>query len=431
MDVVKIVAIVSFFALAACSQQKSVTEVFPEQNTAQSTNCTETRKNNQFIVQWEDGHMSVETDTDAESFSKNFIELKIHKIKHVEFDKIISIRNSFKLEETEIQSLAVQDISDDWGANRISADAVWSQGIDGSDVIVAVIDGAVDYDHTQIIPRLAKNSAEANGEAGVDDDGNGYPDDIYGWDFENKGSPKPTPNPKPYDDHGTHVAGIILADAIQNGRMHGVAPKARLVPIKFLNDEGLGNLSDAIKGIDYAISRGAKIINASWGGASCSDAFKNAIAALETKNILFVAASGNGDKYGVGIDYDRDPTSYTYPAVFNFSNQITVAATSFTDYMTGFSNRSYSLVHIGAPGVDIVSTVSGGFIKMTGTSMAAPFVSGAAALLWSAKPKATAQQIKTALLNSAEVIAGKELKVSSRGRLNVEKALDEIRRLVP
>jgi subtilisin family serine protease len=307
----------------------------------------------------------------------------------------------------------------------IHADAVWNQGFYGQGVTVAVVDTAVDITHPQLIPRFAINDKEANGKSGQDDDGNGYVDDILGWDFIRNAPPAVITDNQVY--HGTHVAGIIAADPTK-GSMSGVAPQAKILQASFI-DENNGSMSDAIKAIQYAAFRGARIINASWGGPDCSATLQETIAEVGNQGVLFVVASGND-----GYDYDRlGPTSYQYPAVFNLPNMLSVAATDALDQLTSFSNRSYSLVHIGAPGSDIRSTVptitdSSGYRVLQGTSMATPFVSGAAALLWSAKPTATVAQIRQALVNSTDF---RSYKVSTQGRLNVEKALTEIRRIVP
>ena len=213
-----------------------------------------------------------------------------------------------------------------------------------------------------------------------------------------------------------------------------MAPQADLIPINFMDDTGGGDISNAISAIQYATARGAKVINASWGGSGCNAALADAINGAGQKGVLFVTAAGND-----GYDYDRlSSYYYRYPAVFNLESQITVAATTIfsisgSEILANFSNKSYSLVHIGAPGEYIRSTVpafasSTGSAYLDGTSMAAPYVSGAAALLWSAKPNATAAQVKQALLSSVD---NKSVKVSTRGRLNVTKALTEIRRIVP
>jgi len=405
--------------LISCAQPKSTSTVFDSNDTASAKCAGESVQyvKNRFIVQWEDGRVTVEHAENAEVFKEDFIAPNLEQIKKVEYDQKVHV--SDVITASEVSSMA----GDTWGLDRIKASSAWTQGFKGQNVTVAVVDTAVDINHVQLKPRLVINDAEANGKAGVDDDGNGFIDDVNGWDFVNN-KPNPTPNPDPTKDHGTHVAGIILADPT-TGSMSGVAPEARLLPVSFLGNDGSGSLGDAVVAIQFAAQRGAKVINASWGGEYCSEALKNSINALGAKNVLFAVASGNE-----GIDFDTTG-NYVYPAVYNFAHTITVAASSANDYLTGFSNRSFGLVHLAAPGVNIFSTVRGGYQYLTGTSMATPFVSGAAAVLWSARPNATASQIRQALISGVDVTPGKEMKVLSQGRLNLEKPLAEIRRLVP
>jgi subtilisin family serine protease len=244
-----------------------------------------------------------------------------------------------------------------------------------------------------------------------------------GWDFIRNEAPGLIDDPKVV--HGSHVAGIILADP-EKGPLSGVAPKSKLLQASFLDSEN-GSLGAAIQAIAYSAENGARIINASWGGRDCSATLKETIADVGAKGVLFVTASGNE-----GIDYDLYP-AYSYPAVFNLFSMISVAASDSLDRLAAFSNKSFYLVHLAAPGSGIRSTVpliseSSGYEILSGTSMAAPFVSGAAALLWSARPNATVTQIRQALLNSVD---NRNYKVSTQGRLNVEKALTEIRRIAP
>ena len=142
--------------------------------------------------------------------------------------------------------------------------------------------------------------------------------------------------------------------------------------------------------------------------------------------MLIVTAAGNGDNHGVGLNVDVIPT---YPSAYNFLNQLNVAATTFDDYLISFSNYGVRTVHVGAPGVNIFSTVPGNKVEsMSGTSMAAPMTSGAAALIWSALPKATASQVKQALIKSVDIVPGRQIEVLSRGRINVSKAYNELKR---
>lgn len=418
----------SAILLSACAQNKSSDSVFPE-NTSSSSCSTDTLLKNKFIVNYEDGRIEVVEMENREVFVRHFLEPKLDQIKHVEYDQLIVLDDP--------QSSTQLDITPNnsglWGPGKIQADSVWAEGIDGTGVLVGVVDAAVDYDQPQLATTLARNSFEtANG---FDDDGNGLVDDEYGWDFyDNQPKPiisLPANSDDPKNEHGSHVAGIILADP-SKGSVKGVAYGAKLIPANFMNSVGAGTMSGAVQAVRYVASRGAKVINASWGGYNCSATLRQTIADVSNngnngKGILFVAAAGND-----GVDFDRT-ARYTYPAVFNFANQLTIAATNVSDAMANFSNRSYNLVHFAAPGVNILSTVptmfnTGGVASLDGTSMAAPMASGAAALLWSARPDATAAQIKQALMASTDA---KLLKVSTQGRLNVRRALEELRRILP
>ncbi len=420
MEVRKLLLAASLLGSVACQENKSVEPVASYKNGEQASTCpAESMVKTRFLVKYKDGHVEVINAENETVFERDFLEPNLEKIKRVEYDSIVT------LSEPTAEGEVTADAASDWGPTMIHANAAWSQGVYGQGVTVAVVDTAVDITHPQLVSRFAVNAAEANGQSGQDDDKNGYVDDVSGWDFIlNKPSTAIT-DPNTY--HGTHVAGIIAADPTA-GSMSGIAPQAQIVQASFI-DSSHGSMGAAIKAIQYAASRGAKIINASWGGPDCSQSLKEAIAEVGNQGVLFVVAAGND-----GYDYDRlGSASYQYPAVFKIANMITVAATDAMDLMTSFSNRSFNFVHIGAPGANIVSTVpritdSTGYHALDGTSMAAPMVSGAAALLWSAKPTASVAQIRQALLNSTDF---RSYKVSTQGRLNVEKALTEIRRIVP
>ncbi len=409
MDVQKFLsAVACILVLSACGK-KSTESVFAENGALDSSACMGQAVKNKFIVQWEDGKFTVESAKDAEEFKEKFLKPNLENIKQVEYDRLIQLDRS-----SEVRTSAA---GDSWGQQMIKADSLWAQGIYGQNIKVAVVDAFVDVTHPQIAPRIAINYGEVPNN-GKDDDGNGYIDDYYGASFVSNPGTTTTKSP-----HGTHVAGIIAADS-SYGSVYGTAPRAQIIPAQFIANDGGGSLGDAVLALQYAAARGAKIINASWGGAPCVASLRNAFQQLESKGILIVVAAGND-----GRDVDVYPE---FPASFNLSNQITVAASSRTDFMTSWSNSGYTSVHVAAPGEQILSTVpNNGTAYMDGTSMATPFVSGTAALLWSAKPNATAFQIKQAILQSVDVTSGHEFKVSTRGRINVQKALQVLNQLVP
>lgn len=411
MDVQRFLsAVVCILVLSSCGNKKTSNTVFPENGALDTSSCSGQAIQNKFIVQWEDGKFSVESAADAQSFIKEFVEPQIENIRHIDFDRKITINKAVSA-----QSAAV---ADSWGQDRISARQVWAANVFGEGIKVAVVDAYVDVHHPQIAPRIAINTKEIPDNK-IDDDQNGVVDDYYGAKFLSTPEDPNSTN----SGHGTHVSGIIAADP-QYGPVEGVAPKAQIIPAQFISNDGSGSLGDAVLAMQYAASRGAKIINASWGGAPCVPSLRNTFVELQNKGILIVVAAGND-----GRDIDVYPE---YPASFNVATQITVAASSMTDFMTSWSNSGFKSVHVAAPGEHILSTVPGSSAAyMDGTSMAAPFVSGAAALLWSAYPTATAEQIKSAIMNSVDVDPGHEFKVKTRGRINVEKALRSLKQELP
>lgn len=344
------------------------------------------------------------------------------------------------------------EFSKQWGMNDIGVKNSW-QSTRGQSMVVAVIDTGVDYTHEDLIDNLWRNPGEYGKDAqgrdkasnGIDDDMNGYVDDTVGWDFVKNDN-------KPYDlsvdpmqillgggnpGHGTHVAGAVAARG-DNGRgVTGVAPEAKIMCLRFLSEKGEGDTAGAIKAIQYAIKNGAKILSNSWGseGEDPADeqgnqALRDVITEAERAGVLFVAAAGNGHQ-GVGYDNDTDPKP-AYPASYENENIISVAAVDSSDALGSFSNWGIKSVDIAAPGVVVFSTTVGGKysdtvidllgIKATwdGTSMAAPHVSGAAALYWAKHPNATWREVKDAILNSTKPVSALRSKILSGGKLNVE-----------
>ncbi|HHI94659.1 MAG TPA: hypothetical protein ENK04_14305 [Gammaproteobacteria bacterium] len=280
----------------------------------------------------------------------------------------------------------------------------------GSDVIIAIVDTGVDYNHSELSNNIWNNSAEIANN-GRDDDGNGFVDDVRGWDFANNDS-----NPMDDNDHGTHLAGTIAASGNNGSGVAGVNWSARIMPLKFMDSTGAGSSADAIAAIDYAVANGARVINASWGGGPFSSAMFNAISAANDAGVLFVAAAGNESN-----NNDRTPS---YPADYDLPNVISVAATDDADTLAGFSNFGANSVDLGAPGVSILSTVrNNGYASFNGTSMAAPHVTGVAALVIADNPNIGIPALRAALLDNTDAVADLAGRTVTGGRLNAFKAL--------
>lgn len=286
----------------------------------------------------------------------------------------------------------------------IDASQAWDYGTSTS-VVVAVIDSGIDYNHIDLAANIWNNSREVAGN-GVDDDGNGYVDDIRGWNFV-------AHNNNPMDDngHGTHVAGTIGAVGNNGVGVSGVAWQARLMALKFLDASGSGMLSDAVSAIDYARTNGAKIINASWGGGGFSSVLQSAIQRFQSAGGIFVAAAGN--------EASNNALVASYPANYDLANVVSVAASTSYDTLASFSNYG-SNVDIAAPGQSILSTVPGNsYAVYSGTSMATPHVAGAMALLWGQAPALTATQLIDLVMSNTDSVL---LSQTVHGRLNVGKA---------
>ena len=286
----------------------------------------------------------------------------------------------------------------------IDAPEAWDITTGSSDIIVAVIDTGVDYNHPDLAANMWTNPDETLN--GIDDDGNGYIDDIRGWDFFSDDN-------DPYDEsgHGTHCSGTIAAEGNNDMGVVGVSWNAKIMPLRFLGPEG-GYTSDAVLAINYAIDNGADIMSNSWGGGGYSKALENAIYAANDAGILFVAAAGNA-----GTDNDEYPH---YPSSYDVPNIVSVAATDRYDNLAYFSCYGLESVDLGAPGVTIASTYpDNSYCYMSGTSMAAPHVAGAAALIKAQYPDITVDALKARLLESTDSISSLDGKTVTGGRLNI------------
>ncbi|MFT5095077.1 MAG: subtilisin family serine protease, partial [Porticoccaceae bacterium] len=356
----------------------------------------------------------------------------------------------------------------------INAPQAWDKTTGSHSVVVPVIDSGIDYTHPDLARNVWLNQGEisaslaaaltdtdsdglitfvdlnqpansasvtddnGNGfidagdllvdsrwENGIDEDGNGLTDDLIGWDFLNNDN-------DPFDDHrhGTHVAGTIGAVGNNGFGVAGINWDVSLMPLKFLNTQLVGSTSDAILAINYAtmmrsqFGTNVRVMNASWGSlGDFNPVLQTAITSAQTADILFVAAAGNGDVTGRGVDLDNDLGFF--PASFDVDNIIAVAASDNNDNLARFSNFGATSVDLAAPGVGIAGlNRGGGLIFRTGTSMATPHVTGTVALLAALRPFATAEEIRDAILGSVRTVGGLSGDVATGGVLNAGAALN-------
>jgi len=305
--------------------------------------------------------------------------------------------------------------------------------VQGSNVTIAIVDTGVYYNHPHISPNIRTNNSDRHGNSanGVDDDGNGFKDDYVGWDFYNGDA-------YPIDDHGhgTHVAGLSA------GTLAGIAPRAKIMPIKVLSSSGRGDLATIAAGILYAIDNGADIINLSLGGPAAGGITSdiqnllNQVQLARQRDVLLVAAAGNGGTDGVGDCNDASPV---YPASFDESNLLSVASVNSFNDLASYSNFGGGSVHVAAPGG---ATDNGGLLSLalptcfgacsqntqpytqsSGTSMATPVVAGIAALIKSAKPNLNHNQIVDIIMSSGVDVSSLQGLITSGQVVNAQEAV--------
>ncbi len=289
----------------------------------------------------------------------------------------------------------------------IRATSAWDIFTGDPNLLVGIIDTGLDYNHPDLAANAWINAVEAAGTPGVDDDNNGYVDDIRGYDFVNNDG-------DPMDDngHGTHCAGTIGAVGNNGVGVTGVNWNVKMVGIKFLSGGGSGSTEGAIASVEYAIAIGCRLTSNSWGGGGFAQALLDAINAAGAAGQLFIAAAGNSSS--------NNDTSPHYPSNYDSPYIIGVAATDHNDGLASFSSYGATSVDIGAPGDDILSCQpGGGYQLLSGTSMATPHVSGAAAMVWGRFPNATNLQVKQLLMLKADPIPSLLGRVVSGARLNV------------
>lgn len=272
----------------------------------------------------------------------------------------------------------VEEERGSWGVGKVKAPEAWKLGVTGKGIKIAVIDTGVDYTHPAIAHCVLKDE---------------------GFNFVNH-----TKNAMDDNSHGTHVTGTIC------GKLIGVAPDAKVIPLKFLDADGSGDLAGALDAINFAIKAKVQIMSNSWGGGPYTQSLFEAIQEAKKAGIIFVAAAGNESN-----DNDARPA---YPASYNLPNVISVAATDLSDNITDFSNYGEKSVHLGAPGFKIFSSVlKHQYAAYSGTSMATPHVSAGAALLLS--KGIPADKVREMLMVSGDKA---NLPVASKARLNAESA---------
>ena len=296
----------------------------------------------------------------------------------------------------------------------ISATLAWAKTTGSEDVVVAVLDTGVDYNHEDLTENMWRRPEKMEP---YHDNELGTIDDEYGFNAIDGSDPM--------DDngHGTHCAGIIGAEGENNVGIAGVNWKVQIMPLKFMNAGGSGSTKDAIEAINYVIDRkkagvNVRIISASWGSTQKSRALGEVIRKAYENDILFVAAAGNSS-----VDNDRNPH---YPSSYDSPNVVSVAALDRHDALASFSNYGVKSVAIAAPGVDILSTWLGNaYEEKSGTSMATPVVSGVAALILAEHPQMSVDDLKKKLLDSTDPVAALKGKTVTAGRINAAKALGD------
>ena len=365
----------------------------------------------------------------------DLIEVNIHAL-----DAIAKAKNIAEIEYAEPNYIYTHDaVSNDAGFNALwgmqssnsspansfgsAAAAAWNVGHNGSSaVFVGIIDEGYMYTHVDLAANAGKNAGEIAGD-GIDNDGNGLKDDVYGWDFDGNNS---SVFDGIGDDHGTHVAGTIGGVGGNGIGVAGVNWNVKLLNAKFLGSRG-GTTANAIKAVDYFTNLKTRAVNPinivatnnSWGGGGFSSALQDAISRANTAGVLFICAAGNATS-------NNDAVA-NYPSNYQVANVIAVASITSTGSLSSFSNYGVNKVHLGAPGSAVYSTVpiisknklASGYASYNGTSMATPHVTGAAALYKASNPSATAADIKLAILSSTIATPSLANKCTTGGRLNV------------
>jgi subtilisin family serine protease len=327
----------------------------------------------------------------AQAQNRNVFAIKTETARRLSVNTLSDLTGRWRAAHGRFAAEPLQD--EQWAFSRDSVldmPGAWSLTL-GAGAVVAIVDSGTKLDHPDLAPNIWANFREVPGN-GVDDDGNGYVDDVYGIDLSSK---NPGQNLSDGHGHGTHVAGIVAAAANRRGVV-GVAPRAKLMTVRVLDNTGAGTTGAVAEGIRYAAANGARVINASIQGDFPDPNMEAAIAAAGAANALVVVSAGNSAR-----DIDAKPS---YPAAIAAPNLISVAATApdeGTD-LDSYSNYGRLAVGLAAPGGNILATTNdGGYGIKSGTSMAAPMVAGIAALMVSLNPGLSASELRARLLQHA------------------------------
>jgi subtilisin family serine protease len=304
-----------------------------------------------------------------------------------------------------------------WGLNQandvdVDAPEAWQVTAGNPGVIVAVIDSGLELTQPEFSGRLWTNIAEYTGRPGVDDDRDGYVDDVYGWNFLNNNN-----DLSDRADHGTHVAGILAASGDNGFGVAGLDWNAKIMPLKFIGANSEGDVSQAVKAIYYAVQHGARVINASWGGPGRSNALEDAIQYANAAGVVFVTAAGNES---LNNDYYRD----NYPALSRYPNVLSVAGVDPSGNLGSYSNYGPTTVDVAAPGSGILSSLSNRrFTSLTGTSMATPFVAGVASLVVGLHPEWSAAQVREWIISTSKPLPALQGRIISGGIVSAGRAV--------
>ncbi len=373
---------------------------------------------------------SLSADPNVEYAEPNFIYSTVRPQEKLAIEELLSTVDDGKVKSSHEEPTDPR-FDELWGLRNTGSNAPGgSRGRAGADVNalkaweitkgskaikIAVIDTGIDYNHPDLRENMWVNEAEANGQEGVDDDGNGFVDDVHGYDFANDDG-----DPMDGHNHGTHCAGVIGAIHSNGVGIAGMMADVTLVAVKFLTDTGSGTLENAVKAIDYSTQAGVDIMSNSWGGGGFSASLKEAIERARDAGVIFTAAAGNSRS-----DNDQRPH---YPSNYEVENVISVAAHTAQDKLASFSCYGKRTVHIAAPGHKILSTVKNdGYQSYSGTSMATPFVSGALGLLLAQEGRMGHTEVRERLMETSIPVSAYRGKTIRSGRLSAYNLLTDTR----